>query len=291
MAPLLLDGKKVRDEIKVALAREVATFAGKPKLAIIQVGTNKESNAYIAQKKKFGMDIGISVEHLVFAEGISQASLLSQIRELNDDRGIHGMIVQLPLPAHIDTHRVLEEIAPGKDVDGLHSTNMKFLLEGKTGGFVPATARGVISLLQYYQIPITGVRVAVLGRSILVGKPITLLLLNYGATVTVCHSQSVDVEKITKASEIVIVAIGKPKLIGKNYFSKDQVIIDVGINSVEGQKLDDEIPARKIVGDVDFDAASKKAKAITPVPGGVGPMTVASLFQNVVLAYRVQNAR
>lgn len=291
MAPLLLDGKKVRDEIKVALAREVATFASKPKLAIIQVGANKESNAYIIQKKKFGAEVGISVEHVVLAEGISQISLLSQIRELNDDRGIHGIIVQLPLPPHIDTHRVLEEIAPGKDVDGLHSVNMKLLLEGKAGGFVPATAKGVMSLLQHYKIPLAGVRVAVLGRSILVGKPIALCLINLGATVTVCHSQSVGVEKITKASEIVIVAIGKPEAIGKSYFSKGQVIVDVGINSVEGKKLDDEIPARELVGDVDFDAAFKKAKAITPVPGGVGPMTVASLFQNVVSAYRMQGGK
>jgi methylenetetrahydrofolate dehydrogenase (NADP+)/methenyltetrahydrofolate cyclohydrolase len=223
------------------------------------VGANKESNAYITQKKKFGADIGVSVEHLVLAEGISQTSLLSQIREYNDDRGIHGIIVQLPLPTHIDTCRVLEEIDPKKDVDGLHSVNMKLLLEGKAGGFIPATAQGVMTLLTHYKIPLAGVRVVVLGRSILVGKPIALSLVNRGATVTVCHSHSVDIEKITKASEIVVVAIGKPKAIGKSYFSKGQVIVDV---------------------------VCKKAKAITPVPGGVGPMTVASLFQNVVNAYR-----
>lgn len=286
MAPLLLDGKKVRDEIKASLSREVGTFLSKPKLAIIQVGSKKESNTYIAQKKKFGIDIGVSVEHLILAEGISQASLLAQIREFNDDRGVHGIIIQLPLPVHIDTHRVLEEIDPKKDVDGLHSVNMKLLLEGKSGGFIPATAKGVMTLLAYYQIPLVGVRVAVLGRSLLVGKPIALSLLNCGATVAVCHSQSVDVEKITKASDIVVVAIGKPKAIGKGYFSKEQVIVDVGINSIEGKKLDDEISKRVLVGDVDFDAVVKKAKAITPVPGGVGPMTVASLFQNVLLAYR-----
>ena len=291
MAPLLLDGKKVRDEIKSALAREVATFASKPKLAIIQVGANKESNAYITQKKKFGMEIGVSVEHMVLAEGISQISLLTQIRELNDDRGIHGIIVQLPLPSHIDTHRVLEEIDPHKDVDGLHSVNMKWLLEGNSGGFVPATAKGVMTLFAYYKIPLVGVRVAVLGRSILVGKPIAFMLTNLGATVTVCHSQSVAVEKITKASDIVVVAIGKPKAIGKSYFSKDQVIVDVGITSVKGQKSDADISARVLVGDVDFDAVSKKAKAITPVPGGVGPMTVVSLFQNVIIAYRTQHAK
>ncbi len=192
---------------------------------------------------------------------------------------------------HIDTHRVLEEIDPKKDVDGMHSVNMKLLLEGQSGGFIPATAKGVMTLLAYYQIPLVGVRVAVLGRSLLVGKPIALSLLNCGATVTVCHSQSVDVEKITKVSDIVVVAIGKPKAIGKGYFSKEQVIVDVGINSIEGKKLDDEIPKRVLVGDVDFDAVVKKAKAITPVPGGVGPMTVASLFQNVVQAYKTNHTR
>ena len=286
MVTLLLDGKIVRDHIKAKLTEEVRSFSSKPKLLIIQVGERSESVAYITQKKKFGTDIGVSVEHMMLALGISQASLLSQIREANDDRGIHGIIVQLPLPSHIDTARVLEEISPNKDVDGLHSANMKLLLEGKGEKYVPATAKGVLALLTYYHIPLVGAKVAVLGRSLLVGKPIALSLLNAGATVTVCHSQSTDVEKITKASDIVVVAIGRPRAIGKNYFSKNQVVVDVGINSVAGQKFDDELPARKIVGDVDFESVVKKVKAITPVPGGVGPMTVASLFQNLLIAYR-----
>ena len=183
----------------------------------------------------------------------------------------------------MDKEKIIAAIDPAKDVDGLTPWNQKMLLENKKG-FVPATAKGVISLLDFYKIPIEGKKAVVVGRSSLVGKPIALSLLKRNATVTVCHKKTRNLSQETKSSVILVVAAGSPKLIGKNGVSRGQVVVDVGINSVGGKKLLDEVPKRKIVGDVDFDAVKKIVKAISPVPGGVGPMTVVSLFENLVEA-------
>ncbi len=290
----LLDGKIIRDEIKARLKAEVTSFAAHssklamPTLAIIQVGKNPESTTYIAQKKKFGKEIGVRVDHVVFPESVSEQELLSSIDTLNTNPEVSGIIVQLPLPASLVNSRekIINAIDPAKDVDGLSAESIKNVWANKMDGFVPATAKAVMTLLNYYKIPVAGKRVTVVGRSELVGKPLSLCLINANATVTVCHSKTVNVPEETKRADILIVAAGKPHLIGPAHVSPGQVVVDVGINLLTGTKLEEEIPAKKLVGDVDFEAVKDTVAAISPVPGGVGPLTVASLFENVVAAFK-----
>lgn len=289
---VLLDGKKVRDEIVETLRRTVEASSPRPKLVIVQVGENKESSAYIAQKKKFGESIGVLVDHLSIADSITANELILKIKELNADRTVHGIIVQLPLPDSLSLERIIDTITPEKDVDGLTTVNRK-LFEERKPRFIPATARGIVELLLHYHVELANKKVAVLGRSKLVGAPTALLLTEKGAQVMVCHSKTPDVPAITRASDIVVVAIGKPKLVNAEYFRDDQtqVVVDVGINSVtpEGAgKLLEEIPKSTLVGDVDFEAVKDRVSAISPVPGGVGPMTVAALFENLIDAYTRQ---
>lgn len=272
----ILDGKIVRDEIVNVLSREIKRIKIKPHLVIIQVGSRADSDSYIKQKKIFGERIGAKVTHLKFKENIIEKKLLSVILKCNTDKKVSGIIVQLPLPKHLNSFVVIEAISPNKDVDGLTSLNLKKLITNDESGFLPATPKGIISLLEYYKISLRGKKIVVVGRSPWLGKPLALLLMNNGATVTVCHSGTKNLATETKNTEILIVATGKPKLIGKKHVSKGQVVIDVGINKV-GDKL---------VGDVDFEAVKNIVKAITPVPGGVGPLTVASLFQNLVLGVK-----
>jgi len=288
--PLILDGKKCRDDIACTLRRELDALPSKPKLVIFQVGENKESAAYIAQKKKFGERIGAHVVHLSVPAAVTEHELILKIKEQNADPSVHGIIVQLPLPPSLESKRVVDAVDPEKDIDGLTSENEQLFRERKPR-FIPATARGVIELLERYEIPYVGKKAAVLGRSALVGAPTALLLEGKGALVTVCHSGTENTKEITRASDVVVVAIGRPKLIGADYFRSDrtQAVIDVGINAVtdEGKlKLAEEIPRRSIVGDVDFDAVKDMVAAISPVPGGVGPMTVAALFENLMGAFR-----
>lgn len=288
--PIILDGKKVRDEIRETLRRKVAAFSSKPTLAIIQIGDRVESNAYIEQKKRFGGGIGAPVLHIPMPESASEQDILAHIRKLNADASVHGVILQLPIPPHLNKKKLLDAVAPAKDVDWLNSANVAARKAGDKDTFVPATARGVLELLQFYQVPIRGKKVAVLGRSAFVGAPTAEALRNAGAEVTVCHSQTPNTKEITQASDIIVVAIGKPRFIGREYFRKDktQVVVDVGITATTKsgvERLEEEIPKRKLVGDVDFEAVREMVAAISPVPGGVGPMTVASLFQNLVEAY------
>lgn len=272
----ILDGKIVRDEIVDVLSREVKRLKTKPHLVIIQVGSRADSDSYIKQKKIFGERIGAEVTHLKFKENITEKKLLSVVLKCNIDKKVSGIIVQLPLPKHLNSFGVIEAISPEKDVDGLTSLNLKKLITNDERGFLPATPKGIISLLEYYKVSIHGKKIVVVGRSPWLGKPLALLLMSNGATVTVCHSGTKNLATETRKAEILIVATGKPKLIGKNHVSKGQVVVDVGINKV-GDKL---------VGDVDFEAVKNVVRAITPVPGGVGPLTVASLFQNLVLSVR-----
>ncbi|TSC57059.1 MAG: methylenetetrahydrofolate dehydrogenase (NADP+) / methenyltetrahydrofolate cyclohydrolase [Parcubacteria group bacterium Greene0416_79] len=286
---LILDGRKVRDEIAVALRRKIGALSDSPRLAIVQVGSNKESSAYIRQKELFGEKIKVKVAHRVLPVSVSSSEVLSVIGELNQDRTVHGIIIQLPLPDSLDRQRLLDAIAPAKDVDGLGSEHVA--LRGKGTPYLwPATARGIIELLDFYAVPIEGRRAAMLGRSALVGTPTAEYLRQRGAEVTVCHSQTADTKEIARASDIVVVAIGKPKLIGAEYFRDDktQVVVDVGINSVGGAALQEEVPRQIIVGDLDFDAVKERVAALSPVPGGVGPMTVAALFENLTEAYERQ---
>lgn len=283
---ILLDGKIARDVRTRALKTSFSTLGFVARLAIVQVGDNPDSTVYIEQKKKFALKIGVTASHLKFPEGVSFETLSREIQNLNTDSTIQGIIVQFPLPKHLDKDKVIALIHPEKDVDGLTDENQRLLAEGRPR-FVPATARGVMSLLDFYHIPLKGKKVAVLGRSRLVGSPTALAMKARGALVSVCHSQTTNTRDITQGSDIVVVAIGKPELIDASYVKEGAVVVDVGINSIQGQKLDEEIPRRKIVGDVHFASVAPHASAISPVPGGVGPMTVLSLFENLLDATKL----
>ncbi len=262
----ILDGKIVRDEIVSQLKEKIAKLNMVPTLAIIQIGNLKESTNYIHQKKLFAEKIGAVVQHYTFPESISEIEIINEIKNLNQDANVEGIILQLPLPKHLDSNVLLELINSEKDVDGL-TFHTKF---------TPATARGVLNLLDYYKIDLKNKKVAVMGQSRLVGRPIAAAISSRGAVVTAIDSHSKNPKDTTKLADIVIVAIGKPKLIDRSYLSKDQIVIDVGITVQDG----------KLLGDVDFDAVKDIVSAISPVPGGVGPLTVASLFENLVEATR-----
>lgn len=268
----ILSGRTAREALIPGLAAKIRALKRAPTLAIIQVGARDDSNSYIRSKKLFADKIGAKVRHIELAETISQAELIRAVTDLNADTSIDGIIVQLPLPASIDRNAVIESIVPSKDADGLTSGT-------KT---VPATARGVIELLNHYQIDLKGKTVTVIGRSALVGAPIATLCRNSGADVIVCHRGTPDLKAETLKADVVIVAAGQPNLIGKGHVKPGQVVIDVGINTVKGDKLEDEVEGTKLVGDVDFGAVKDVVAAITPVPGGVGPMTVLALFENLL---------
>lgn len=289
---LILEGKTARAAGAARLKEKISGFSVRPRLFVIQVGEKEESNSYIRQKRMFGESIGAEVSHLKFPENVSEAELISKIKQLNFDKTVHGIIVQLPIPSDIGWHKVVDAIKPEKDVDGLTSTNVSARAAGKEA-IVPATARGVLELLEFYKIPVAGKKAAVLGRSALVGAPTAEVLSNKGAEVTVCHSQTLNIKEITRFSDIIVVAIGKPKFIGAEYFAagREQAVVDIGISTVGGEKLENELPKlpkRKIVGDVDFEAVFPLAGAISPVPGGVGLMTVLALFENLVDVYEKQ---
>jgi methylenetetrahydrofolate dehydrogenase (NADP+)/methenyltetrahydrofolate cyclohydrolase len=280
---LILDGKVARDSFKKALISRVKALSVAPKLALIQVGNNKESAIYIEQKKKFANSIGALVEHIHFPENATFDHIKDTISKLNSDAQIHGIIIQLPLSAHLDKLALMNLIDPKKDVDGLTDYNQKLLESGKPN-FIPATAKGIGMLLDFYNIHVSGKKVTVLGRSRLVGHPTAMLMASRGASVTVCHSGTKNTATIAKQADILIVAIGKPELIDASYVKQGAIVIDVGINSVAGEKFEEEIPRRKVAGDVNFKSVSGICSALTPVPGGIGPMTVLSLFDNLVVS-------
>jgi methylenetetrahydrofolate dehydrogenase (NADP+)/methenyltetrahydrofolate cyclohydrolase len=279
---MILDGKKLSDEIAEILKKQIEQSEIVPTLAIIQVGEVEESNAYIRHKKNFGEKIGAKVLHLTLPLDIKEEELISKIQELNNTKDVHGIIVQLPIPEHLDKRKIIESVDPQKDVDGLHSINQSKIFQGDTTGLTPATPRGIMTLLNHYGIELEEKKVLVVGRSLLVGRPVAMLLLKANATVTIAHSKSKDLSQLVREHDIVVVAVGKAGLITKNMVSEGQVIVDVGTNSVVGPKTLEEIETRKLVGDVVFEEVKDIVYAISPVPGGVGPMTVASLFENLV---------
>ncbi|MCR4311303.1 MAG: bifunctional 5,10-methylenetetrahydrofolate dehydrogenase/5,10-methenyltetrahydrofolate cyclohydrolase [Candidatus Taylorbacteria bacterium] len=283
---VILDGRKLRDARTGALKKEFSAFLEKPVLVIIQVGDLAESDAYIRQKVKFGELLGVPVIHKKFPDSIDEKVLIEAIRTLNHDTAVKGVIVQLPIPSRFSTQKIIDEIDQVKDVDGLTLNNKKRFEGGDKQAVVPATARGVLTLLRGYHIPVSGRKVTVIGRSTLVGSPIATLLSREGASVTTCHRGTEKIPEKAKGADVLIVATGNPHLVTKEYVSPEQTVIDVGINSIEGQKLEEEIPSRKIVGDVDFEGVKDIVGAISPVPGGVGPMTVLSLFENLKDACR-----
>ena len=268
------------------LKNKIGEFKTVPCLAIVKIGNDPDSDIYVQRKLAFAKKIGINafiVDLAITLDGqkkeITQPALLAGIEKLNKDQTVNGIIIQSPLPEPLNWAEAVEKVAPEKDVDGLCSENVRKLLTNDKTGIVPATARGILTLLNYYKIPLKDKKVVVMGRSALVGKPIAVLMNNNDAKVTVVHSQTPEPEKITREADILIVAIGKPELVGADYVKEGQVIIDVGISAVLNSD-----GTRKIYGDVDFESVKDLVSAISPVPGGVGPMTVASLFQNLVAA-------
>ncbi len=285
MPALIIDGRAAREAYMPALQARIKALIAPPTLAIIQVGDRPDSTAFIKAKSAFAVKVGAKTRHIHLSEDASQADVIKSVQECNASHDIHGIIVQLPLPITIDQDAVIEAIDPRKDADGLTALNVKHWLEGREDAIMPATARGVKELLEHYKLSLFGKHVVVVGRSMLVGKPLAALALNENATVTICHSRTADLAQETKKADVLIVAAGRPALIGPGHVHEGAVVIDVGINDAKREKLEEEIPGRKLVGDVDFAAvlpALGDAGAITPVPGGVGPMTVLGLIENLV---------
>lgn len=274
----IIDGvtssQKLRKNIKEQIEKENLT----PTLAVIKVGDNKASEIYVRNKKRACEEVGINFIGIDFPDTISPDAVVDEIRRLNNDISVNGILVQLPLPPNFDEGKIINEIDPVKDVDGLTYTNVgNLVLENEC--LTSCTPMGVMELLKMYNVELQGKDVCIVGRSNLVGKPLIQLLLQKNATVSVCHSKSKNMKDYTKHADVLIVATGHPNLIRKDMVKDGVVVIDVGINK-ENDSL---------CGDVDFKEVSKKASLITPVPGGVGPMTVASLLNNVVKAYKIQN--
>lgn len=276
----IIDGKRisaeVKDECKERVKREKLDIT----LAVIQVGNDPASTVYVGNKKKACDYIGIHSLSYELPEETSEKELLELVEKLNRNDDVHGILVQLPLPEHIDEDKVIQTISPKKDVDGFHPQSVGALSIGQPG-FVSCTPAGIIQLLKRSGVEIEGKECVIVGRSNIVGKPMALLMLRENATVTVCHSRTKDLKEVTKRADILIVAIGKPKFITADYVKEGAAVIDVGIHRNENNKL---------CGDVDFDSVAPIASAITPVPGGVGPMTIAMLMNNCVEAKGIQEA-
>lgn len=282
MSASILSGRITRDALIPGLIERVKVLGRAPVLSIIQVGNRPDSTSYIKMKKSFGEKIGVEVSLIKLAETISQEELIKAIEYSNADESVDGVIVQLPLPEHLNRDAAIQAIDPAKDVDGLTPLQVKAWMAGEEKAVVPATARGVMTLLKYYKIELAGKKVVVVGRSMLVGKPIAAMCMKEKADVAVLHSKTTDLAAETRKAEVIIVAVGKPNLIGRDQVKEGQIIIDVGINTVKGEKLEDEVEDTKLVGDVDFEAVKDIVAALSPVPGGVGPMTVFCLFENLL---------
>jgi methylenetetrahydrofolate dehydrogenase (NADP+)/methenyltetrahydrofolate cyclohydrolase len=288
----IIDGKKASEFIIAELAKETDSFfnqTGKrPHLAAILVGHSGPSETYVAAKMEACKKAGFQSSLIRFEASISQKKLLSEINRLNKDPDLHGFIVQLPLPDHISVDEIIEAIHPKKDVDGFHPLNMGRLAKGQEA-FVPATPLGIMKLLDFYKIQTEGKHVVVLGRSQIVGLPMSLLLARNGnpgnSTVTICHSKTADLKSFTLQADILVAALGKAEFVNGEMVKEDVVVIDVGITRIPD-------PSKKsgyrLVGDVHFESVSPKSKAITPVPGGVGPMTIVALMENTLLAAKRQ---
>ncbi len=278
----IIDGKKIAQELQAEIAHKISLLTKrKPGLAFILIGNNPASQTYVRAKKKACASTGILSTLLELPESTSQETLLAHIHELNQNPHIDGILIQLPLPLHIHDPIVMSAIDPNKDVDGFHPLNVGKMLLGEETGLLPCTPNGIKTLLQRHHIPISGKRVVIVGRSNIVGKPLAAILMqkktNCNATVTIAHSGSEHLAEITKSADILISAIGKPHFIQKEMVRKGAVVIDVGINR---------LPDHTLVGDVDFKNVAPIASWITPVPGGVGPMTIAMLLNNTLLSYQ-----
>ncbi len=276
----ILDGKLTSQNVLDSLTLELSALkeqaAPLPKLVVVLVGDDPASQVYVNKKAKTAQKIGMLSELLTYPAATSQAELLAVVQKLNQDASVHGILVQLPLPKHIDTLAIITAIDPKKDVDGLHPLNLGLLMTGDPSACKPCTPAGVMTLLKTYHVPLAGKNAVVLGRSNIVGKPMGMLLLQENATVTYCHSKTADLAAVCRQADILVAAVGVPNLVTADFVKAGAAVIDVGINRLDG----------KLVGDVDFASASEKAGFITPVPGGVGPMTIATLMANTLFLYR-----
>ncbi|MBD2778208.1 bifunctional methylenetetrahydrofolate dehydrogenase/methenyltetrahydrofolate cyclohydrolase FolD [Iningainema tapete] len=280
---ILLDGKaiaaKIQQEISATITELQPQIGRSPGLAVLMVGDNPASAAYVRGKERACAKVGIASFGKHFPTAITQAELSFEIANLNEDHRVDGILVQLPLPSHLDAPSLLQQIVPDKDADGLHPFNLGRLVRGEKG-LRSCTPAGIMRLLQEYQIPLRGKQVVMVGRSILVGKPMALMLLEADATVTIAHSRSQNLKTITADADILITAVGRTSVITSDMVKPGAVVVDVGMNRVT-----DANGNSQLVGDVDFDSVKRVAEFITPVPGGVGPMTVAMLLQNTVISY------
>ena len=280
MPAQILNGKLISTTIREEIAREVQILKDKgltPGLAVILVGDDQASQTYVRNKEKACEQLAMKSEIIKFPASITENTLLDKLMELNHRSDIHGILVQLPLPKHIDEKRVIETINPAKDVDGFHPINIGRMMT-KQEALLPCTPYGILRMVQKTGIEISGKHVVVVGRSNIVGKPVGQLFLNEDATVTYCHSKTIDLSSYTKQADILIAAVGVAKLIKENHVKEGAIVIDVGMNRDESNKL---------CGDVDFDDVVHKASYITPVPGGVGPMTITMLMHNTVQAAKI----
>lgn len=276
----LIDGKLVAKKILENLSDEILFLEKKPSLAVIIAGEDPASKIYVNLKKKKALELGIKSTVIEMPAAVSQQELLEKIEELNQSDDINAILVQLPLPEHIDTKAVIEKISPVKDVDCFHPYNTGHIATGCKPYVYPCTPKGIIRLLEYYNLEIAGKNAVVVGRSNIVGRPLSQMLLNENATVTVCHSRTKNLGEIVKNADIIVSAVGQRNIITADMVKEGAVVIDVGMNRTEDGKL---------CGDVDFYNVEKKASFITPVPGGVGPMTICALMQNTFDLYKIQN--
>ena len=283
----LIDGNAVASELLEELSKKVASFQNhKPCVAFVRVGEDAASVSYVRKKEKTASKVGIESRLLIFPETMTEDQLVKEISYLNEDSDVHGILVQVPIPPHMDDHKIFNHVLPEKDVDGFNATNLGLLCQENQDAFASCTPAGILELLKRTEVDITGKHVVVLGRSLIVGKPVGLLLLQKGqpgnATVTYCHSRTPDLANHTRQADILIAAIGSPLFVGRSMVKQGAIVLDVGINRI----LDNTRKSGfRLVGDVNFEEVAPLTSFITPVPGGVGPMTVAMLMRNTVKAY------
>ena len=276
---MIIDGKKIsavlREKLKEKVSKLKSTYNAVPGLTVILIGEDPPSKIYVKNKEKSAIEVGINSEVIRYPDNVEEKVILNKIKELNENDKVSGILVQLPLPKHIDKRKVIETINPNKDVDGFHPMNVGTLSSGYDG-MVPCTPLGCYLLIKDVEKDLNGKHAVIIGRSNLNGKPMTQLLLKENCTVTITHSKTKDLKAECKRADIIVAAVGRPKLVKADWVKKDAIVIDVGINKTDSG----------LVGDVDFDEVSKVARAITPVPGGVGPMTIACLLSNTVECFK-----
>ena len=272
----IIDGKKIAKDLRIKIANEVKTLKRPPGLAVILVGEDPASAVYVRNKELACKEAGFFSDKIIKSENTTEEQLLEEVERLNNNPHIDGILVQLPLPNHINANKVIEHISPLKDVDGFHSENIGKLMQNKSH-LRPCTPKGVMTILSSIDCKVIGMNCVVVGASNIVGRPMAMELLNARGTVTICNSKTKDLAGVVSRADIVVVGVGIPEMVKGDWVKDGAIVIDVGINRLEDGRL---------VGDVDFDAIKEKAGAITPVPGGVGPMTIATLLENTLIAYK-----